>query len=165
MSCHPLCVALQTCLSASHCSGDSAMVLTKEQAGKLRTWDLQRYSNLKARVLAGAASLTALGTAVAAAAAGPGLAVPFAFGGSSGVLYQYLLQRRVDAVRTAGNPGPKTSEVKPGLGLRAAVALADPAVRAVLIGAGAVGSVAILHMAAAEVRIFVGLFWCGSFLP
>jgi hypothetical protein len=136
-------------------SGDSAVVLSKAEASQLHAWNMQQYSDLKAQLMAATTTLVALGTGVTWAAAGAELALPFALGGGSSLAYQFLLQRRVDGMgggAAAGRPpvGAKPAQVRPGPALAAAVALSRPAVRAALMGAGLLGSLALLHYAAGE---------------
>ncbi|KAL4527578.1 hypothetical protein Ndes2437A_g02731 [Nannochloris sp. 'desiccata'] len=103
-------------------SGDSSVVLSKEQAAQLREWNLQQYGEMKSTLLGTTAGLVALGTAGTYIVSGADLALPFAFGGVSSLAYQYLLQRRVDGVSSGGSGSsvarlpqePKASEVQPG---------------------------------------------------
>lgn len=79
-------------------SGDSALVLTKEQAAVLRNAGMSEYETFKNALLTRTAVFTAIGTTVAAIAAGLDAAVPFATGGTVGILYQWLLQLYVDSI-------------------------------------------------------------------
>ena len=138
-------------------SGDSSVVLTKEQASQLREWSLQQYSEMKSTLLGATAALVALGTGATLVVSGADLALPFAFGGVSSLAYQYLLQRRVDGVASgAGSRAgaaavrePKASEVQPGPGLTFNLVLSNPNVRASLLAGGLVGSLVALHLISA----------------
>lgn len=72
----------------------------QEQAAHLYSLNMQQYSELKGQLLAATAVLVALGSALAYAAGGRDLALPFALGGASGMLYQYMLQASAGAVVT-----------------------------------------------------------------
>jgi len=84
-------------------SGESAVVLSKEQAAALRDMSLSEYSSMKQRLLMTTLLLTISGSGVAALAAGLDAAAPFALGGLVGVVYQWMLQQGVDSLvaRTA----------------------------------------------------------------
>jgi hypothetical protein len=138
-------------------SGDSSVVLTKEQASQLREWNLQQYSEMKTTLLGATAGLVALGSAGTYLISGADLALPFAFGGVSSLAYQYLLQRRVDGVTSGASAStaaaaaavrkePKASEVEPGPGLAFNLALSSPNLRASLLAGGLVGSLLVLHL-------------------
>ncbi|KAG7672730.1 hypothetical protein Ndes2526B_g08207 [Nannochloris sp. 'desiccata'] len=135
-------------------SGDSSVVLSKEQAAQLREWNLQQYGEMKSTLLGTTAGLVALGTAGTYIVSGADLALPFAFGGVSSLAYQYLLQRRVDGVSSGGSGSsvarlpqePKASEVQPGPGLAFNLALSSPNLRASLLSGGLVGSLLVLHL-------------------
>lgn len=129
-------------------SGDASVVLTKEQASQLREWNLQTYSDFKATLLGVTAALVAVGTGVTYSTAGPDLAVPFALGGLSSLVYQYLLQRRVDGITAsaAAVEPARASEVQTGPGLTLSLALSNPAVRALLIAGGLLGSLVLIHI-------------------
>jgi hypothetical protein len=135
-------------------SGDSSVVLSKEQASQLREWNLQQYSEMKTTLLGATASLVAFGTTVTYIASGADLALPFAFGGVSSLAYQYLLQKRVDGVSSGGSGASmlklpretKESEVQPGPGLALNVALSSPNLRASLLAGGLVGSLLVIHL-------------------
>ena len=127
-------------------SGDASVVLTKDQAAQLREWNLQVYSDFKITLLGVTAALVAVGTGVTYGTAGPDLAVPFAFGGLSSLVYQYLLQRRVDGVTASASAEPaRASEVTTGLGLSVNLALSNPVVRTALLAGGLAGSLALIH--------------------
>lgn len=73
---------------------------------------LSDYESLKGRLLLTTALLTAGGSGVAAVAAGPDAAAPFAIGGLSGLLYQLLLQLGADAaVAQAAAATPSSVEL------------------------------------------------------
>jgi hypothetical protein len=138
-------------------SGDSSIVLSKEQAAQLREWNLQQYSEMKSTLLGATAGLVALGTGATFIVSGADLALPFAFGGVSSLAYQYLLQRRVDGVASGSSSSgrgvstalqrePKASEVQPGPGLAFNLALSSPNLRASLLAGGLVGSLLVLHL-------------------
>ena len=79
----------------------------QEQAAALQSMGLSDYEALKARLLLTTALLTAGGSGIAAAAAGPDAAAPFALGGLAGLLYQLLLQLGADAaVAQAASTSP-----------------------------------------------------------
>lgn len=128
-------------------SGDSAVVLTRDEAARLREWNLQKYSDLKIRLLGMTAVLVGLGSTTAFAAAGPGLAVPFALGGMSSLIYQMLLQRRVDGVtsNTTTPIDPPSKNTETGIGFRLGLALSNPTFRAACMVGGLVGSLAMVH--------------------
>ena len=148
-------------------SGDATVVLTKEQAAQLREWNLQQYSEMKTTLMGATAALVAVGSGVVYASAGPPLALPFALGGVSSLVYQYLLQRRVDTISPPSSsiePGAGTTtsaptskslsverekEVEPGPGLALNMVLSNPAVRAALLAGGLLGSLAFIHTFAA----------------
>ena len=71
-----------------------ARALLQEQAAALYRMNMQQYGALKAQLIGATAVLVGLGSALAYAAGGRDLALPFALGGTSGMLYQYLLQAR-----------------------------------------------------------------------
>lgn len=135
-------------------SGDSSVVLSKEQASQLREWNLQQYNEMKTTLMGVTASLVTVGTAGTYITSGAELALPFAFGGISSLAYQYLLQRRVDGVGSGGSGAlitnlpkePKASEVQPGPGLTFNLALSSPNLRASLLAGGLVGSLLVLHL-------------------
>ncbi len=79
-------------------SGDSAVVVTKERAAQLYSLNMQQYAEMKGQLIAATAVLVGLGSALAYAAGGRDLALPFALGGTSGMLYQYMLQVQVDCL-------------------------------------------------------------------
>lgn len=62
------------------------------QAAQLYRMNMAQYRQLKAQLVAATAVLVGLGSGMAYAAGGRDLALPFALGGASGVLYQYMLQ-------------------------------------------------------------------------
>ncbi len=64
------------------------------QAAQLYRLNMTQYRQLKAQLVAATAVLVGLGSGMAYAAGGRDLALPFALGGASGVLYQYMLQVR-----------------------------------------------------------------------
>lgn len=130
-------------------SGDDAVVLSREEAARLRSWSMQQYSTLKGQLLAVTGALVTLGTGATFVAAGPELALPFALGGTSSLAYQYLLQRRVDGVAASTAPlDPPPREVQPGAALTLSLALSNPAVRAGLMAGGLVASLMLIHMLA-----------------
>lgn len=80
----------------------------QEQAAALKSMGMSDYESLKARLLLTTALLTAGGSGLAAATAGPDAAVPFAIGGLAGLIYQLLLQLGADAAvaqAAATSPG------------------------------------------------------------
>lgn len=129
-------------------SGDAAVVLTRDEATRLRDWNLQRYSDLKARLLGITAILVGLGSTTTFAAAGMELAVPFALGGTSSLVYQVLLQHRVDGVAASVKVPAESSaslRTNPGLGFRIGLVMSNPAFRASLMIVGLAGSLAAIH--------------------
>ncbi|MEW5299011.1 MAG: hypothetical protein WDW36_002068 [Sanguina aurantia] len=95
-------------------SGSSAVIVTKETAETMRLHSVQVYENNKIRVLGVTAALTLAGTTFAACSGGAAAALPFAIGGGTGVLYQWLLQQGVDSMLsfrdTRPEPMPKPSK-------------------------------------------------------
>lgn len=75
-------------------SGDAAVVVSQERAAALYSLSMQQYGALKAQLVGATAVLVGLGSGLAYAAGGRDLALPFALGGASGMLYQYMLQAR-----------------------------------------------------------------------
>lgn len=88
-------------------SGESALVLTKEQAAVMRNAGMSEYETLKSAILTRTAVLTLLGTGVFALTSGLDAAIPFATGGVVGVLYQWLLQQYVDSLVRVSRPPTK----------------------------------------------------------
>ncbi|KAL4855806.1 hypothetical protein ACK3TF_003579 [Chlorella vulgaris] len=84
-------------------SGDSAVVVTKERAAQLYSLNMQQYAEMKGQLIAATAVLVGLGSALAYAVGGRDLALPFALGGTSGMLYQYMLQVAADGVGGGGS--------------------------------------------------------------
>lgn len=66
--------------------------VAQEQAAALYSLNMRQYSALKAQLVGATAVLVGLGSGLAYAAGGRDLALPFALGGTSGVLYQFMLQ-------------------------------------------------------------------------
>lgn len=124
-------------------SGDNAIIVTKAQASQLHRMNMQQYRELKAQLVAATAVLVGLGSGLAYAAGGRDLALPFALGGASGVLYQYMLQVAVDNVGGRSAYGQEQgagraegrAEGSNDWG-HIGVVLGNPAVR-VMLGAGA----------------------------
>lgn len=79
-------------------SGEGAMILTRDQASRLHTVNMQEYEKLKSKLLLTTATLASGGSAGVLAFGGTELAVPFAMGGLAGVVYQIILQKNVDKV-------------------------------------------------------------------
>jgi len=158
-------------------SGEDSGVLSKNQAEALREWNMQRYSSLKSRILGTTAMLVFVGSGVTLVCSGPELAIPFSLGGTSALVYQYLLQRRVDNL-VVNDPGVavewkrqkgemdgedqsegslqtqrksiKSSDVQPSsLSMTAALLLSNPTVRIGLLIGGFAGSLILLHTSAA----------------
>ena len=82
----------------------TASVPVQEQARLLHMTSLAGYKQLKDSVLATTLSLVATGTVTLWGLSGSQCSVPFALGGVAGLAYQYLLQRRIDAVGGATGP-------------------------------------------------------------
>ncbi|GMH40084.1 hypothetical protein BSKO_07988 [Bryopsis sp. KO-2023] len=80
-------------------SGTGAVTLTKGEAVAMRQASMNDYNEFKAKLLLTTAGLVAGGGALAAIVGGPDAALPFAFGGSCGFMYQWLLQKGVDSVK------------------------------------------------------------------
>ncbi|KAI8473164.1 MAG: hypothetical protein J3K34DRAFT_519180 [Monoraphidium minutum] len=110
-------------------SGDTARILTKEQAAALRSAGLSEYSDLKQRLLLATALLTAGGSGIAALASGAAAAVPFALGGCAGLVYQYLLQVGADSAVPPPAAGDAAAAQQPptAASTAAAAAAAGPA--------------------------------------
>jgi hypothetical protein len=70
---------------------------TQEQAAALHALSLADYSHLKVRLLLTTALLTLGGSGIAAVWQGLDAAIPFAVGGTAGLVYQLLLQLGADA--------------------------------------------------------------------
>ncbi|KAL4427631.1 hypothetical protein ABPG75_001720 [Micractinium tetrahymenae] len=121
-------------------SGDAAVVVSKAQAAQLYRLNMAQYRQLKAQLVAATAVLVGLGSGLAYAAGGRDLALPFALGGASGVLYQYMLQAAVDGVGS-GAAGYEDSGAG---GLR--LALGNPAVRVALAAGALLGALALLPL-------------------
>ncbi|EFN54594.1 hypothetical protein CHLNCDRAFT_135440 [Chlorella variabilis] len=142
-------------------SGDAAVAITKasmplasppdEQAAHLYSLNMQQYSELKGQLLAATAVLVALGSALAYAAGGRDLALPFALGGASGMLYQYMLQASAGAVAATDSVGQGSSPYAqdqaewPGAGLSLQGMLANPAVRLAIAAGFLTGMFGALH--------------------
>ncbi|PRW45591.1 lipase PLAT LH2 family [Chlorella sorokiniana] len=125
-------------------SGDSSVIVTKEQAAALYRLNMEQYTSLKGQLLAATAVLVGLGSALAYAAGGRDLALPFALGGVSGMLYQYMLQAAADSVGTGGTPNSYAAETaSSGLALR--LSLVNPGVRIGLAAGSFLGIVLLLQ--------------------
>lgn len=74
---------------------------------------MKKYQGFKMQLLLTTAGLVVGGGAFAAIVGGKEVAVPYAFGGSIGLLYQWLLQKGVDSVKV------KPEMVKPSDSLSA----------------------------------------------
>lgn len=129
-------------------SGDSAVVVTKAQAAQLYRMNMAQYRQLKAQLVAATAVLVGLGSGMAYAAGGRDLALPFALGGASGVLYQYMLQVAVDSVGSGAAAYEDGSAGGPGLRL----ALGNPAVRVALAAGALLGATALLPLLGSDVE-------------
>jgi hypothetical protein len=79
-------------------AGDSAVVLTKEQANALHAMGMLDYWELKHRLTTTTVGLVFAGSLIAFAAGGLDAAYPFAIGGCAGISYQWLLQQSVDSL-------------------------------------------------------------------
>ena len=132
-------------------------MLSQEQAAQLRTFGLRQYTTLKGQMLLATALLVTLGSGVAFAAGGTPLALPFALGGASGMLYSWLLQQGVDGT-VGGAAGEARVQPSPALSLQ--LALANPLSRVALLCAGMAGSLAVLHTLSDQVRRW--LWGCGG---
>ena len=113
---------------------------------------MQQYNDLKGQLVAATAVLVGMGSALAYAAGGRDLALPFALGGTSGVLYQYMLQVAADSVGGGGSSPYGQQQSRgggggggPGLALR--LALSNSAVRIALAAGGLIGVFALLELA------------------
>ena len=82
----------------------TALLPAQEQARLLHMTSLAGYKQLKFSVMATTLSLVATGSSILWCLDGSVSALPFALGGAAGLAYQYILQRRIDAV--AGGVGP-----------------------------------------------------------
>ena len=133
-------------------SGGSAVVLSKSQAAQLHAFHMQQYSELKLQLLNLTAVLVAVGCGATFAFGGPLYALPFALGGSSALLYQFLLQQGVDGIGAGavGAYAPVPPRIQPGLQLSLKLALANPFVRMALTGAGLLASFGLLHTMSVE---------------
>jgi len=78
-------------------SGDSSVILSKEQAAALHAIGMSDYSDMKGRLLLLTALLTVGGSGIAGLWHGLEAAIPFALGGMAGLAYQFLLQLGADA--------------------------------------------------------------------
>lgn len=79
-------------------SGETAVVLSKDQAAALHAMGMMGYKELKSRLMSTTAFLVACGTLIAMSAGGAQAAYPFAVGGSAALGYQWLLQQSVDSI-------------------------------------------------------------------
>lgn len=79
-------------------SGESTIILTKEDAAALRAMHLSEYDDVKSRMLLTSLALTVGGSGAAGLMVGMDAAVPFALGGAAGLCYQWLLQLGVDGM-------------------------------------------------------------------
>ncbi|KAK9828601.1 hypothetical protein WJX72_000987 [[Myrmecia] bisecta] len=79
-------------------SGESAVVLSKEQAAALHRMGMLDYSELKSRLNIATSALVVIGTGVAYTVGDWEVALPFAMGGMGGLFYQWSLQQGVDAI-------------------------------------------------------------------
>jgi hypothetical protein len=118
--------------------------VVQEQAAALYRLNMEQYTSLKGQLLAATAVLVGLGSALAYAAGGRDLALPFALGGASGMLYQYMLQAAADSVGTGGTPNSYAAETaSSGLALR--LSLVNPGVRIGLAAGSFLGIVLLLQ--------------------
>lgn len=78
-------------------SGESSVILSKEQAAALHAMGMADYSDMKGRLLLLTALLTVGGSGIAGLWHGVEAAIPFALGGMAGLVYQFLLQLGADA--------------------------------------------------------------------
>lgn len=79
-------------------SGETAVVLSKDQAAALHAMGMMGYRELKGRLMSTTAFLVACGSLIAFSAGGAEAAYPFAVGGSAALGYQWLLQQSVDSI-------------------------------------------------------------------
>lgn len=79
-------------------SGETAVVLSKDQAAALHAMGMMGYSELKSRLMSTTAFLVATGSLIAFSSGGSQAAYPFAVGGSAALGYQWLLQQSVDSI-------------------------------------------------------------------
>ncbi|GAB4821531.1 hypothetical protein N2152v2_008577 [Parachlorella kessleri] len=135
-------------------SGDDAVVLSKEQAAQLYALNMAQYGDLKTRLLAINAGLVAIGTAAIFAHSGSSLAAPFALGGSSGMVYQFLLMAGVDSLGYQAGAAPyKAQAIKPGPSLALQLALASPTMRTAAKFGGVAASFLLLHMLSSQTGV------------
>ncbi|KAG2488505.1 hypothetical protein HYH03_013008 [Edaphochlamys debaryana] len=87
--------------------GETAVVLSKEQAAALWSINMNDYDDLKRRIAATTTLLVASGASLAALTGGTAAALPYTAGGVVGLVYQWLLMRGVDSVvEAASGSGP-----------------------------------------------------------
>lgn len=79
-------------------SGESAVIMTKEEAQKIYQLGIQDYSEMKSQLLLTNFVLVCSGSSVAALIGGTEACVPFAAGGALGILYQQSLQNAADSL-------------------------------------------------------------------
>ncbi|KXZ42823.1 hypothetical protein GPECTOR_116g355 [Gonium pectorale] len=83
--------------------GESAVVLSKEQASALWSINMSDYADLKRRLAATTTLLVASGASLAALTGGTAAALPYTAGGVVGLVYQWMLMRGVDHVMEAAS--------------------------------------------------------------
>jgi hypothetical protein len=106
----------------------------QEQAAVMQAVGSAEYGALKDRLLLTTAAMGAGGSALAAALAGPDVALPFAIGGAAGLLYQWLLQQGADSL--GGEPQQQQPAYSGAMQVRARGHLRQPRVAGMRIGHG-----------------------------
>ncbi|BDA45841.1 hypothetical protein COCOBI_07-6280 [Coccomyxa sp. Obi] len=91
-------------------SGESAVILSREQAAMLHAAGMLDYCALKDRILVTTAALVAAGSSLCYSLGGWPATEPFLAGGAVGLAYQSMLQANVDAL-----PGSSTYSTRPML--------------------------------------------------
>eukprot|EP00884_Botryococcus_braunii_P007342 jgi/Botrbrau1/16609/Bobra.0068s0036.1 len=87
-------------------SGESATILTKEQATTLHSLWMMDYRELKDRLMLATSGLVIAGAGIAFTVGGWDAAAPFLAGGVGGLFYCWLLQQNVDAIPAPGVYSP-----------------------------------------------------------
>ncbi|EIE22579.1 hypothetical protein COCSUDRAFT_66290 [Coccomyxa subellipsoidea C-169] len=83
-------------------SGESAVILSREQAAMLHAAGMLDYSSLKDRILVTTAALVAAGSSLCYSMGGWPATEPFLAGGAVGLAYQSMLQANVDSLPGSG---------------------------------------------------------------
>ncbi|KAG2429619.1 hypothetical protein HXX76_010851 [Chlamydomonas incerta] len=96
--------------------GEQAVVLTKDQAAALWSFNMNDYTDLKKRLAATTALLVASGASLAALTGGTAAALPYAAGGVVGLVYQWMLMRGVDHVMVAASGSSRQAAALRGEG-------------------------------------------------